>query len=50
VPEIPGGIIPLDYWPVVIYGLIAIAFGVFTITIGIILRPSRPDPSKLSPY
>jgi len=50
VPDIPGSIIPLDYWPVVIYGLIAIAFGIFTITLGMILRPSKPDPSKLSPY
>jgi NADH-quinone oxidoreductase subunit A len=50
VVETPGGILPLNYWPVIIFLLVAIAFGIFTISFGILLRPSRPDPSKLSPY
>jgi len=50
VAEAPGGIIPLNYWPVVIYGLIVVGFGVVTMAIGFFLRPRKPDASKLSPY
>jgi len=50
VPDTPGGLIPMNYWPVAIYGLIAIVFGIFTVSFGYLLRPNRPDPSKLSPY
>ena len=46
----PGTLLPLDYWPVIMYVAVAIAFGVVTISLGILLRPSRPDKSKLSPY
>ena len=49
-PDTPGGLIPMNYWPVAIYGLIAIVFGIFTVSFGYLLRPNRPDPSKLSPY
>ncbi len=48
--QAPGTLFPLEYWPVVLYLAVAFAFGVLTISIGILLRPSRPDPSKLSPY
>ena len=48
--DTPGSILPLDYWPVVVYAIIAIGFAVFTISIGYLLRPSHPDASKLSPY
>ena len=48
--EMPGTMLPLNYWPVIIYLVVAIAFGVVTISLGYLLRPSRPDPSKLSPY
>ena len=47
---LPGTLLPLDYWPVILYVAVAIAFGVVTISLGILLRPSRPDSSKLSPY
>lgn len=48
--ETPGAVLPLNYWPVMVYGLIAIAFGIVTITIGYFFRPSKPSQSKLSPY
>lgn len=48
--ETTGNLLPLNYWPIIIYFAVAIAFGVFTISVGYLLRPSRPDPSKLSPY
>lgn len=47
---VPGTFLPLNYWPVIIYLIIAIAFGILMISVGYLLRPSRPDPSKLSPY
>lgn len=46
----PGSLLPITYWPVIIYTFIGIAFGVVTLAAGLILRPSHPDPSKLSPY
>ncbi len=48
--DLPGTLLPLNYWPVIIYLLVAIAFGVVTISVGYLFRPSKPDPSKLSPY
>ena len=48
--ELPGTLLPLNYWPVILYLLVAIAFGVVTISVGYLFRPSKPDPSKLSPY
>lgn len=48
--ETAGSVLPLNYWPVLIYLVVAIAFGVVTISLGYLLRPNRPDPSKLSPY
>jgi len=50
VVDLPGTLLPLNYWPVIIYLLVAIAFGVVTISVGYLFRPSKPDPSKLSPY
>jgi NADH-quinone oxidoreductase subunit A len=50
VVDTPGALLPRNYWPVIIFLLVAVAFGVFTISIGYLIRPSRPDPSKLSPY
>lgn len=48
--DVPGTLLPLNYWPVILYLLVAIAFGVVTISVGYLFRPSKPDPSKLSPY
>lgn len=48
--DVPGTLLPLNYWPVIIYLVVAIAFGVVTISVGYLFRPSKPDPSKLSPY
>ena len=48
--ETPGSLLPLNYWPVIIYLVVAIAFGVVTISVGYLFRPSKPDASKLSPY
>ena len=48
--DVPGTLLPLNYWPVIIYLAVAIAFGVVTISVGYLFRPSNPDPSKLSPY
>ena len=48
--DLPGTLLPLNYWPVILYLLVAIAFGVVTISVGYLFRPSKPDPSKLSPY
>jgi len=50
VVDLPGTLLPLNYWPVILYLLVAIAFGVVTISVGYLFRPSKPDPSKLSPY
>jgi NADH-quinone oxidoreductase subunit A len=50
VVDVPGTLLPLNYWPVIIYLAVAIAFGVVTISVGYLFRPSKPDPSKLSPY
>jgi NADH-quinone oxidoreductase subunit A len=50
VVETPGGILPLNYWPVIIFLLVAIALGISMVSLGYLLRPSRPDPSKMSPY
>jgi len=50
VVDLPGTLLPLNYWPVIIYLVVAIAFGVVTISVGYLFRPSHPDPSKLSPY
>jgi len=50
VVDLPGTLLPLNYWPVIIYLVVAIAFGVVTISVGYLFRPSKPDPSKLSPY
>jgi NADH-quinone oxidoreductase subunit A len=46
----PGSYLPTEYLPVVIFVLFAAAFGGVTLAIGYLIRPSKPDPSKLDPY
>ena len=38
------------YFPILLYIMIGLAFGVFTLFFGALLRPNRPNPEKLSPY
>ncbi|MBI5198193.1 MAG: NADH-quinone oxidoreductase subunit A, partial [Nitrospirae bacterium] len=46
----PGTYLPTEYLPVVIFILLAAAFGVVTLAVGYVIRPNKPDPSKLDPY
>jgi NADH-quinone oxidoreductase subunit A len=39
-----------EYFPILLFVLIAIAIGVAPMVLGKLLGPSRPDPQKLSPY
>ncbi|HND04006.1 MAG TPA: NADH-quinone oxidoreductase subunit A, partial [Nitrospira sp.] len=41
---------PLNYIPILIFILIAFAFGAVQILLGRIVRPSRPYRAKLAPY
>jgi len=41
---------PRNYVPIFIILLVAIAVPVVTLTLGWLLRPSRPDKEKLMPY
>ena len=46
----PGGYLPTNYLPILIFIIIAIAFGVGTIIIGYLVRPKKTYPEKVSPY
>lgn len=46
----PGEYIPSDYLPILTIVLIALAFGLGTLLVGVIFRPRRPYPEKLTPY
>ena len=39
-----------EYFPVLLFIIVAVAFGVVPIVLGKLIGPSRPDPAKLSPY
>jgi NADH-quinone oxidoreductase subunit A len=39
-----------EYFPILLFVLIAVAIGVVPMALGKLLGPSRPDPEKLSPY
>lgn len=39
-----------EYFPILLFILVAIAVGVAPMVLGKLLGPSRPDPEKLSPY
>ena len=38
------------YFPVLLFILVGIGFGLLLLTVGSLLSPNRPDPEKLSPY
>jgi len=43
-------LVPVNYLPVLIFLLVAAAFGVGSILIGYLVRPSHPYKAKLVPY
>jgi NADH-quinone oxidoreductase subunit A len=40
----------MDYLPVLIFAVLILAFGVVSLAVARLLRPSRPDPAKLTNY
>lgn len=46
----PGEYIPTNYLPVLIFMIVAGAFGLGALIVGSIFRPRRPYPEKLTPY
>lgn len=42
--------VPLNYLPIVLFIVIAIAFGAVSLLAGWVVRPSRPYRAKLNPY
>ena len=45
-----GESIPVDYVPIALFAVAAFAFGFIALTIGQLVRPSRPYHAKLSVY
>ena len=39
-----------EYFPILLFLIVAAAVGVAPVVLGKLLGPSRPDPEKLSPY
>jgi NADH-quinone oxidoreductase subunit A len=39
-----------EYFPVLLFILVAIVIGVIPVALGALLGPHKPDPEKLSPY
>jgi NADH-quinone oxidoreductase subunit A len=39
-----------NYFPVFVFILVGIAFGVMPVVLGMVIAPHRPDSEKLSPY
>lgn len=46
----PGSFVPVSYLPVVMFIAIALAFGLFTLLLGALVRPRRAYSQKLTPY
>lgn len=46
----PGSFVPVSYLPVVIFIAIALAFGLFTLLLGTLVRPRRIYTEKVTPY
>jgi NADH-quinone oxidoreductase subunit A len=42
--------VPLNYLPILVFIAIACAFGVVSLLLGWVVRPSRPYRAKLAPY
>lgn len=42
--------VPLNYIPIMVFIVIALAFGVVSLFLGWVVRPSRPYHAKLVPY
>ncbi len=45
-----GGYTPTEYLPVLIFMVVATAFGLGSLLVGILFRPYRPYAEKLAPY
>ncbi len=43
-------LIPLNYVPILIFMVIVLGFGLVTLSLGWVVRPSRPYKAKLAPY
>ena len=39
-----------EYFPVLLFIIVAVGVGVVPMTLGKLVAPNRPDPEKLSPY
>ena len=39
-----------EYFPILLFILVAVAVGVVPVVLGSLIGPHRPDPEKLSPY
>ena len=39
-----------NYFPILVFILVGIAFGILPVVLGSLVAPSRPDSEKLSPY
>lgn len=46
----PGEFVPNNYFPILIFIAIALAFGGVTLLLGTLLRPRRVYKAKLTPY
>lgn len=46
----PTTFMPTEYLPVLIFMIVALAFGLFSLFMASILRLKRPYPEKLNPY
>ncbi|MGB9715075.1 MAG: NADH-quinone oxidoreductase subunit A [Thermodesulfovibrionales bacterium] len=46
----PGTYLPSEYLPVLVFILVAIAFGIGALLIGTVFRPKKPYFEKLMPY
>lgn len=46
----PGGYLPSEYLPILLFMFVATAFGLGALMVGAIFRPRRPYAEKLAPY